>query len=107
MKKVIWRYEFDKKEKYPFCPYCGEFAYNEEKCVFCGKPYEWEEDQTETVLVEFEGYRIVQTINHHIHLYKDGKLVMHIPHTKRMTAEELKKEVEFYKMLAKGANDDR
>lgn len=104
MKKVVWKYEFDNETKYPFCPYCNEFAYKEEKCLFCGKPYEWVEEETATVLVEFEGYKVVQTSNNHIHLYKDSKLIMHIPCTRKMTVEELKKEVDFYKMITEKNN---
>lgn len=97
IKKVIWESEFDPDTKYPFCPYCREPAYEQDHCVFCGKPYEWVEGDGETTIVEVGEYTIVQASNHHIQLVKNGNIVMHAQCTKRLTEEELKKEIELYK----------
>ena len=99
IKKVVWDTEFDSVEKYPFCPYCREFAYEQDHCVFCGKPYEWTESKGETTTVKVDEYTVVQTSNHHIHIVKDGRIVMHVQCAKKLSEEELKKEVEFYKNL--------
>lgn len=99
IKKVIWESEFDPNTKYPFCPYCKELAYEQDRCVFCGKPYEWVESEGEASVVAVGEYTIVQTSNCHVHLVKDGKIVMHAQCVKKLTEEELKKEIEFYERL--------
>ena len=99
IKKIVWESEFDPNTKYPFCPYCREFAYEQDHCVFCGKPYEWVEGEGESSVVTVGEYTIVQTTNHHVHLVKDRKIVMHAQCAKSLTEEELKKEIEFYKRL--------
>lgn len=93
IKKVIWETEFDSEEKYPFCPYCKEFAYEKDHCVFCGKAYEWVEGEESNTVVEVGEYTIVQTPGKHIHLIKGDKLVMHAQCTKKLTEEELKEEI--------------
>lgn len=40
IKPVIWKVECGCR--IPFCPYCGEPAYDEHKCCFCGKEYKME-----------------------------------------------------------------
>ncbi len=98
-KKVIWDTEFDSEEKYPFCPYCRELAYEKDHCVFCGKPYEWVEGEGTSSVVEVGEYTVVQASNHHVHIIKNGKMVMHVPCNKPMTPEELKEQVPFYEKL--------
>lgn len=36
---IIWRHEFNDSDVYPFCPACNEFAYEKERCVFCGQRF--------------------------------------------------------------------
>lgn len=100
IKKVVWRKEFG--TEYPFCPYCNEFAYEKDHCVFCGKEYEWVEGSGgEPTIIEHNGYTIVQCTNNHIQIYKDGRIVMHASCTKKMTEEELRGQVAFLEMIRK------
>lgn len=99
IKKVVWQPEYG-EGLYPFCPYCHEFAYEEEKCVFCGKPYEWVESPVKDTIVEIDGYKVIQTSSLHIHIYnKDGKLVYHASCTARLSEAELREHLSLYKEL--------
>ena len=104
MKKVEWQDEYG--ELVPVCPYCNEWAYDKERCVFCGKPYEyWEpEDLPKPTVVEHEGFKIVQVPSNHIQIYdaKDGRLVYHASCTKKLTEDELREHADFLKKIRKG-----
>lgn len=94
MKKVKWRW--DMGVYVPFCPYCDEFPYDDDKCVFCGKPYKWVDGSIKETVVTEGDYTIYQGTSNHIQLYKDGKLIVHMSCTKKMTEEELKEIIERY-----------
>lgn len=100
MKKVNWTWYLG--VYVPLCPYCNEPAYEKKKCVFCGKKFEWVEGEIKPTVIEHEGYTIIQETNNHIQIYKDNHLVMHASCTKKMTEEELKKEVEFLRNMRGG-----
>lgn len=86
-KKIIWRWDW---EVYmPFCPYCNEPAYEKDKCVFCGKPYEWVEPKYKDTIIEQGEYTIIQATNNHISIYKNGEFVFHAQYTKKLTEEKL------------------
>ena len=99
MKKVAWLDEGD-GGKYPFCPYCNEFAYEKKQCVFCGKPYRWWEPwryKTRTVTVG--DYTVGQASNNHVMIAKDGCMVYHASCNKRMSRRALRRLVEFFEKL--------
>lgn len=102
MKKVNWLIEGD-GGKFPFCPYCNEFAYEQDHCVFCGKKYKWRESwwRKERSVIVGE-YTVVQTTNNHIGITKGGRMVYHAQCTKRLSKRQLKKHVDYYKELVKG-----
>lgn len=78
----------------------AEFAYEQDKCVFCGKPYEWVESPVKDTIVEVDGYKVIQTSSLHIHIYnKDGKLVYHASCTDRLSEDELREHLSFYEDL--------
>jgi hypothetical protein len=98
-KKIVWRKEYG-EGRYPFCPYCGEFAYDQDKCVFCGKAYKWVDNPTPPRVVEIDGHKVVQTSSNHIHIVNaEGRLVYHAICTKRKTKRQLKECYKFYKEL--------
>ena len=105
IKKIVWRKEFG-EGRYPFCPYCNEFAYEQDHCVFCAKKYEWVDEGEKTTVVEHNGYIIIQCTNNHIQIYKDGQIVLLASCTKKMTEEELKGQVAFLEMMRKDTNDN-
>lgn len=43
--EVVWEGTYgvdgegEKITFYPMCPYCGEYAYEDDKCIFCHKRY--------------------------------------------------------------------
>lgn len=76
MKKVAWLAEVD-GGKYPFCPYCNEFAYEKDHCVFCGKKYKWREGRHKERAVTVGEYTVVQTTNNHISITKGDRMVYH------------------------------
>ena len=101
MKKIVWRSECG-EGIYPFCPYCDELAYEKDKCVFCGKPYEWTEDPAPPTIVEVGDCKVIQTSNNHIQIYNgEGRLVYHATCTKKMTKEQLIEEYKFYEEIRK------
>ena len=97
MKKVKWQWEYGVYGC--FCPYCNEWAYEKDHCVFCGKPYKWVEPKYKDTIIEQGEYTIVQATNNHISIYKNGQWVCHMSCTKKMTEEELKGMVQFAKDL--------
>jgi hypothetical protein len=99
MKKVKWTWDWG--VYVPLCPYCNELVYDKEKCVFCGKKYEWVEGKHQPTVIEHNGYTIVQCTNNHIQVYKDGHIVYHASCTKKMTEDELKEQVAFLESLRK------
>lgn len=104
IKEIVWHSEFGEGE-YPFCPYCDEFAYEEDHCVFCQKPYKWVEGSKKTKCVEVGEYTVYQGTSNHIAIYKDGRCVYHAQCTAEKTEDELRTHVEFYKSLIRGRNN--
>ena len=94
MKKVKWQWEYGVYGC--FCPYCNEWAYEKDKCVFCGKPYIWVEPKYKETIIDVGEHRIVQCTNNHIHIYKNGEFVFHAQYTKKLTEQELKQYLEDY-----------
>lgn len=99
VKKVDWHLEYDVYD--PFCPYCGELAYEKDYCAFCLKPYKWVEKSKDRK-VTVGGYTIVQASNKHIHIYEGERMVLHASCTKRKSKRRLKKMVEYYEYINKG-----
>lgn len=88
MKKVIWRYEY---EMYvPFCPYCNEFAYEENKCVFCNKEYEMTEYPESPIVVEYKNLKATQT-GLGLWIERNGILLSHSSLSRKLTEEEILK----------------
>ena len=100
-KKVVWQWEYD--VYVPFCPYCGELAYEEDHCVFCGRTYEWVEGKHKPKEVTKGEYTIVQHTNNHINLYRDGKMVMHAACMNPLTEEELLEMIDKYPAFLEAA----
>lgn len=94
LKKVNWRKEYGAYA--PFCPHCGEFAYEKSYCVFCGKLFKWVEPESvpKPTVVEHKGFTIIQVADDHLLVYKNNRLAMHASCTKRLTEDELRKEVD-------------
>lgn len=105
MKKI--KYRWDMGVYVAFCPYCDELVYEKDRCVFCGKPYEYVEGKHKPTIVEEDEYTIVQATNNHIQIYKDGRMVMHMSCRKKKTEDELRSTIELYESLSrKGAEED-
>lgn len=45
---VVWKDEFEEGSSYPFCANCDEFAYKKDRCVFCGRRIQWDENTQAT-----------------------------------------------------------
>lgn len=100
MKKINWRWDYS--VYVPFCPYCDELAYEQDKCVFCGKPYKWVEPKYKPKEIQVEGYTVVQSTNNHIQIYDEtDKMVFHASCNKKLTEQELAEQVKFYKNMCK------
>lgn len=97
MKKVNWRWDLG--VYVPFCPHCDEPAYEKKKCVFCGKKYKWAKPEIKSAEYTFGDYTVVQAMNNHITVYKDGRMALHSSCKVKMTKEELKEQVEFVKRI--------
>lgn len=97
MKEVVWKWDYG--VYVPFCPHCGEPAYEQESCVVCGKPYQWVEGEIRPTKVSCGEYTVVQATNNHIHIYKNEKKVLHSQCNKKMTEDELLKQIDFYEKL--------
>lgn len=95
LKPIKWKWDYG--VYVPFCPYCGEPAYEKNKCFSCGKPYKWVEGEYKPTEVQVGEYLVVQATNNHVHIYKDGNLVFHSQCSRKLTEEELRKQVDFYK----------
>lgn len=94
-KKVIWIDDYG-RGKYPACPCCKEPAYYPDECCFCGQPFEQDDEALRefehSIQIERDGYTVIQTSNHHVHIYApDGTLLSHTSCTRRMTEKELEK----------------
>jgi hypothetical protein len=98
MKKVKWRWEYG--VYIPVCPYCYEFAYHKDKCEFCEKEYKWVDKSKDREVIVGE-YTVVQASNHHIHIYKGERMVLHASCTKKKSRKELRKMVAAYEELCK------
>lgn len=72
-KQVVWRWEYG--VYVPFCPYCGEPAYDHDLCFNCGKPYEYVEGEYKPKVVSKGAYTVIQSTNHHISVYKNDGLI--------------------------------
>ena len=99
VKKIKWR--VDLGVYMPFCPHCGEPAYEHDKCAFCGKEYEWVEGKHHGTEVAVGDYTVYQATNNHITICKGDQMVMHINCRKKMTEEELAAQVDFYEEIIK------
>ncbi len=99
IKDIAWHHEYDDALS-PFCPYCNEFAYEKDHCVFCGKKYRWVDNESaNSIIVEQDGYTAVQCGNGHIHIYKDERWVYHESCTEKKTEDELREQIRFLKEL--------
>ena len=87
IKKVKWTWDWGCYM--PLCPYCNEYAYEKDYCVFCEKEYEWVNKSKERI-VSVGDYTIVQASNNHIQIYKGDRAVMHIPCTNKLSRRKLK-----------------
>lgn len=99
MKKIVWVWEHG--VYVPICPHCRELAYEKDECVFCKKPYQWVEGKYKSQVVEVGDFTVIQTTNNNIHIYKDNRLVYHASCVKKMTEDELRKQVDYYLSLIK------
>lgn len=99
MKKVNWRWDWGCYV--PLCPYCDELVHDTEKCVFCGKKYEWVEGKIKPTKVDHEGYTIIQSAGNHLMVYKDGQIVLYASCTQKMTEKELRDQIDFIKEMRK------
>lgn len=95
MEKVVWKWEYG--VYVPFCPYCDEPAYEHDRCVFCGAPYQWEDGEVQPTQVTVGEYTVVQATNNHLHIYQNGKLVYLASCENKMTEDELKSQIELYR----------
>jgi hypothetical protein len=89
MEKVKWRW--DMGCYIPFCPYCGEPAYEKDKCSFCGREYEWVEGKHQPTKVTVGEYTIIQTTGKSIYLIKGEKVIAHMSCSKKMSEDELRR----------------
>ena len=96
VKKVKWKW--DMGCYIAFCPHCGEPAYADSFCEFCGKEYKWKEGRYKPREVVVGEYTVVQTSDKSIYVYKGEDMVMHMSCTKRKSKRQLKKMVNFYKL---------
>lgn len=97
MKKIVWRW--DCGVYVPFCPHCGEPAYEHDKCVFCHEPYEWVDGEVRPTEVSRGEYTVVQATNNHVHIYQNGQMVLHAACDRKMTEEDLLHEIDLYEKL--------
>ena len=92
--KIAWEKDYDGVSQYPVCPNCHEYAYERDKCVFCGQLFVTKDEKMDeycrVTKAEKDGYTAVQTFNNHIQVYDaEGRFVSHASCTKKMTEEEL------------------
>lgn len=59
-----------------------------------------ENDMSNETSVTVGAYTVIQSSNHHIHIYKDGRMVMHASCAKKMTEEELKAYAGLYEAVS-------
>ena len=95
MERVIWKW--DAGTYVPFCPHCQEPAYQKGRCLFCGERFLWVEPSVSQRKVVIGEYEAVQAPNHHLHLYKNGTLILHASCARELTAEEIKQFIENHK----------
>lgn len=105
-KKVKWQKEWG--DFVPVCPYCNEWAYEMDHCVFCDKPYKWYEPKglPKPTVVEQDGYRVVQATNNHISVFKDDVLVLHSSCKVKRTKDELIEHLEMVKRIRERGRGD-
>ena len=102
LKPIKWKWDYG--VYVPFCPYCGEPAYEKDKCFSCGKSYKWVEGEYKPTEVQVGEYLVVQATNNHVHIYKDGNMVFHSQCDKKFTEDELREHVDFYKQITSDEN---
>lgn len=105
-KKVAWETGYDGVRQDPICPNCHEYAYERDKCVFCGQLFDQDDEKMaeycNPTLIEKDGYTIVQTFNNHIHVYNaDGRMVSHASCTRKFSDDELLQHLELTLKLIK------
>ena len=91
-KKKVY-YDPGNEGDYPCCPHCGEIAYDENQCLFCGGEYEIVYPEgARTLTIHREGYTITQTKSYDVYITDpDGKTVMHASCRGPLPIEELEK----------------
>ena len=99
MKQVVWKDEYG--TKMPFCPYCDEPIYIKGEWCFCNKKHEWVDIRPSETVVEVGEYAVIQTTNNHVHVMRNGEMIIHIHCSRRMTEDELRELVKDYKKLIK------
>lgn len=98
-KQVVWRCEYG--VYVPFCPYCGEPAYDHDICFNCGKPYEYVEGERKPKVVSKGAYTVILSTNHHISVYKNDILIFHADCGVSRSKAELLKLLEIIDSLAR------
>ena len=106
MKKVKWRWDYGCYV--PFCPYCNEYAYEKDHCMFCKKEYKWV-DKSKARAVRVGEYTVVQTSSNNIYVCKGKRLVEHIFCAEKKSKRELKKFAGVFckAVLEKGADNEQ
>ena len=104
IKEVIWKWEYG--VYVPFCPYCGEPAYERDICFDCCKEYKWVEGKYKPTEVHKGNYTAVQSTNNHVMIHCDGRMVMHSQCNKKKTEAELLKMIDCFIAFDKSGNID-
>ena len=104
-RKIKWKWDYGCYE--PFCPYCGEVAWLEDKCANCGEEYQWTEPKHKPTVVQVDEYTITQSTNNNISITKYDKLLFHAQCTKKKTEEELKEYIDIYHKLSESLIDKK
>lgn len=56
--------------------------------------------------IEYKGYKISQSSNNHVSIFKDGKMVFHASCSVKYKEENLKEILEFYLKIKKLLDDE-
>ena len=76
----------------PVCPSCQEPTYDEKRCIFCGQHIKVKEYPQKPLIVKWKGYKGVHVIGS-IWVYQDDKFVLHGQCKKKLTPNELRKQL--------------
>lgn len=95
-KEIEWRKEYcysnDGFMVVPFCPSCGEPAYEQDKCVFCGQKLVWidKPKQYEDLCVSIGDWVAIQVYGSWgVYICYKGTIKVHASFTKPLSKEEL------------------